>query len=79
MFAGRLMRECSAVFLALPSAALASGNDVLVSFWSQLALLAVVVLSLFITRLILKSQALVFGEVVHGTTPLRRRGLNSVD
>jgi hypothetical protein len=60
MFAGSLMRKYSTVLLGLPSAAVASGGDVLVSFWSQLALLAVVVLSLFIARLTVKAKALVF-------------------
>ena len=60
MFARKLVRKYLTLLLALlPSAALASGSDILLFFWSQLALLAVVVLSLFITRLTLKSKAVV--------------------
>lgn len=61
-FACKLVRTYPTLALALlPSAALASGSDILLFFWSQLALLAVVVLSLFITRLTLKSKAVVLG------------------
>jgi hypothetical protein len=45
---------------AVPLPAIASGSEVFVSLWSTLALLAVVVLSLFVTRITLRSKAFVF-------------------
>ncbi len=55
------MRKIVACLLAFaPVPALASGSEVLLSLWSQLALLAVVVLSLFIARISVSSKIFVF-------------------
>jgi hypothetical protein len=48
------------LLMAVPLPAVASGSEVLASLWSELALLAAVVVSLFVTRISFRSKAFVF-------------------
>ena len=61
MFAETLMaRRLAFLLAAAPLPAVASGSEVLVSLSSELALLAAIVLSLFLTSIAFWSKALVF-------------------
>jgi hypothetical protein len=53
-------KRLALLLAAVPLPAVASGSEILGSLWSELALLAAVVLSLFVTRISLRARTFVF-------------------